>query len=64
MKKSLIVERLEAINMSERDRRRAIWALQTGYAVTEAILSVVHFAQSLRKRMSHTTLHTPAAAKQ
>ncbi len=63
MKKCLIVERLEAINMTEAERRRAIWALQTGYAITEAILGVVHFVQSLGKRVGHVSVHTPVTAK-
>ncbi len=63
MKKSSIVERLEAMNITDAERRRAIWALQTGSVVTEAILGVVHFLQSLHKRGGHVTLHTQVAAK-
>jgi hypothetical protein len=56
MKKCLIVERLEAINMSEPDRRRALYALQTGNSIAEGILKLVRIGKSLRGTMHHPTM--------
>jgi len=55
MKKCLIVERLEAINMSEPDRRRALYALQTGSAIADGIMKLVRLVRQLR-RTPRTTL--------
>ena len=55
MKKSLIVERLEAINMSEAERKRALHALQTGNAIADGILGVVRWVR-LSRRAARPTL--------
>jgi hypothetical protein len=54
MKKCLIVERLEAINMSEPERRRALHALQTGNAIADGILKVAQFIRPLGRTLKIT----------
>ena len=48
MKKASIVERLESINMSEPERRRALHSLRTGYVISDGIMKVVNVVRSLR----------------
>ena len=54
MKKCWIVERLEAINMSEPEHRRALHALQTGNAIADGILKLMALVRLPRRTPQRT----------